>query len=85
MNRLVVFTLGTLICVVGPGCSGSTNGKSSAPSGDPFVGFFAHPSSGALELQRADGEGKYQGSMWADFGPFAVELTREGAALPVAR
>ena len=46
-------------------------------SDDPFVGFFAHPSSGAVEL-RAVGDGQDRGSMWGDFGPFPVEGTRDG-------
>ena len=31
-----------------------------------------------LELKRAAGDGKYQGSFWSDGGPFTVDLTRDG-------
>jgi hypothetical protein len=78
MTRSVLWTLASLTCVLGAGCSNMASEKSRAATSDPFVGFFAHPSSGMLELARADGDGKYRGSMWADFGPFPVELTREG-------
>jgi hypothetical protein len=78
MSRLTLSILALFICVIELACSSSTNSKNSAKSADPFVGFFAHPSSGMLELKPADGKGKYRGSMWADFGPFPVELTRDG-------
>jgi hypothetical protein len=78
MDRSAFSMLALLACFIGGACSSSTN-KNGATSTDPFVGFFAHPSSGMLELKPARAEGKYQGSMWADFGPFPVELTREGS------
>ena len=77
MKRSALAVFAILVCIIGGGCSTSTNGKSDAPA-DPFAGFFAHPGSGMLELKPGEGGGKYQGSMWADFGPFPVELTREG-------
>jgi hypothetical protein len=77
MTRSVFWMLATLACFTGGACSSSTS-KNSATSADPFIGFFAHPGFGMLELKPAGAEGKYNGSMWADFGPFPVELTREG-------
>lgn len=65
-------------CVAAISCSSAHGGKGYSSASDPFVGFFAHPSTGMLELQRGDTEGKYHGSMWVDFGPFPVELTRVG-------
>ena len=78
MSRSAVAVVLSAVCVIATACSSSTSGKGNASSGDPFVGFFAHPSFGMLELKRGEAEGKYHGSMWADFGPFPVELTREG-------
>lgn len=78
MNRSALSIVAALACMIGASCTGSTNGKGNASSTDPFVGFFAHPSSGRIELKPAGAAGQYEGSMWADFGPFPVELTREG-------
>lgn len=77
MNPSILFVVAILTCVILAGCSSTTNKKSRDSSIDPFAGFFAYPSSGALELAPA-GQGKYRGSMYADFGPFPVELTRDG-------
>ena len=38
MNRSFLFTLGTLICVVGAACSSSTSGKSGAASSSDLLG-----------------------------------------------
>jgi hypothetical protein len=72
-------TVTVTIAVAAGSCSSRDGGVGgSSASGDPFEGFFANPSVGMLELRRADGEGKYRGSMWADVGPFPVEGTRQG-------
>jgi hypothetical protein len=48
-------------------------------AGDPFDGFFAHPSGGALDLRRTETEGRYTGSLWVDvMGPIPVEVKRDG-------
>ena len=78
MTRFALSMIIAAACLTGMACSNSNRGKGGASSTDPFVGFFAHPSFGMLELQRGDGEGKYRGSMWADSGLFPVVLTRDG-------
>jgi hypothetical protein len=78
MTRSALSIVAAFVCMIGASCTGSTNGKSNASSADPFAGFFAHPSSGRIELKPAGEPGEYKGSMWTDFGPFPVELTREG-------
>jgi hypothetical protein len=78
MTRSVFKLLLGIFCVGTISCSGR-GGKARLSAADPFVGFFAHPSTGMLELKRGGAEGKYRGSMWADFGPFPVELTRSGS------
>jgi hypothetical protein len=79
MKRSGISVIIVLACLIGMGCSSATGIKRRPAAGDPFVGFFAHPDSGMLELKRADGEGKYRGFMWADFGPYPVELVRDSA------
>lgn len=78
MKRSFHVLLAFLIGMGGTACSSSMNGKKQAAAADPFVGFFANPSVGTLELNRGDGEGKYVGWVAVDFGPYPVELTREG-------
>jgi hypothetical protein len=76
---LAVMSVTVTVAIAAGSCSSRDGGGGgSSASGDPFEGFFANPSVGMLELRRADGEGKYRGSMWADFGPFPVEGTRQG-------
>ena len=45
---------------------------------DPFIGFYANPDLGMLELTGKSPDGIYHGSIWIDFGPFAVALQRDG-------
>src|SRR5688500_9945402 len=76
MNRWASVSI-LVALLLAASCSTQRGEKGGSPSADPFVGFFAHPSSGLLELNAA-GEGKYRGPMWADFGTFPVEGTRDG-------
>jgi hypothetical protein len=64
-----------LVCLIAVhlGCSANR----STPPAEPFAGFWGDPASGAVELTPA-GEGRYTGSLWADFGPFPVKLQRDG-------
>jgi hypothetical protein len=77
MNRSLPWILGWVACFIASACSSK---KDRGTTGDPFVGFFAHPSYGMVELKRADGEGQFEGSMWGDAGPFPVKVTRNGNA-----
>jgi hypothetical protein len=76
MNRSAITMLTT--CLFAIAALSCQRDASTGSTTDPFVGFFAHPSSGAIELRRAGDDHKYTGSMWADFGPFPVEVTRDG-------
>ena len=64
----VLRTVPYLLCLMAVSCAG-----------DPFHGFFAHPSVGMLDLRRTETEGRYIGSIWADgMGPLPVEVKRDG-------
>jgi hypothetical protein len=78
MRRLSFVVLLGLFCILTTSCANTTTSNGDANTGDPFVGFFANPSSGMIELHRADIDGKYRGSLWADYGPFPIEVTRQG-------
>lgn len=77
MSRLACTLVMSLLCVGATSCSNDTTAGRNSSDADPFAGFFAHPSSGMLELRRGETEGTYRGEMRADFGPFPVELTRD--------
>jgi hypothetical protein len=74
VKRVILCMVAVLISVACTSCQ-----SPACPPGDPFVGFHAAPYSEMLELNRSSGEGKYQGSLWADGGPFSVVLTRDGS------
>lgn len=64
----LLLLLGTASCI---------HSKGDGPPADPFVGLLAHPSGGAVELQRVGDGPKYRGSLFADYGPFPYEGTRD--------
>ncbi|MBC8109204.1 MAG: hypothetical protein H7Z14_21640 [Anaerolineae bacterium] len=45
---------------------------------DPFVGYFAHPAIGDLELSRTDDTDAYRGKLLTLLGAFPVEGRRDG-------